>query len=582
MMRSPEDTADPPTAAQPSGHAPPQRARPQGRYLIISAVTVIIAFLVVVPMGFLLYRTFFTEDGGFTLAGFVRAFPLNGETFSLLRNTLAFAFGSAILALVIGTALAYLNERTDAPFRRLLTISALVPLIIPSILYAPAWIFLGSQNIGLLNNVIESVTGMRPFDVYTIPGMIWVQSLHAAPIAYLLMSAAFRAADPSLEEAARVAGLSRMRVFWGITLPMVRPAVAGSALILLIQGLEVFEIPAILGLPGDVYVMTSRLYSLYQEFPIDYPAVGAIGVALLLIAMLGVGVSARLGGSIRQTASITGKAFRPRREPLGKARPWFGALVMTYFVVAVVLPVVTLFYSSFLRRYQQPSLDAFSAMSIDNYVDVFSRESIYGAFVNTILVAVGAATVGMLLTTVAAWVVVRTKIRGRRLLDTLAFMPIVIPGLVIGVALLIVYLRVPLPIYGTLLILLIAYTTRFLPYGMRYAVASMSTISRELEESSQVSGARWWTTMRSVLIPLAMPGIVAGWIYILIISFRELQSSILLYSPGQEVVSVLIFQEYMDGRLTLVSAIGMVLVTLLIVLVAVAQVLGARRGVRIE
>lgn len=587
MMMTRDALLDRPAPAAPApdtgaGGRAPRRFRIQGRYITITVVVLVILWLVVVPMGFLLYRTFFTEDGQFTLEGFARAFPPTAQTATLVGNTLWFAIGSAALSIVLGTFFAYLNERTDVPFRRLLTMSALIPLIVPSILYAPAWIFLASPNIGLLNNGIELFSGLRPLDIYTIPGMIWVQSLHSAPIAFLLMSAAFRASDPSLEEAGRVAGLSRTRVFWSITLPMVKPALAGSTLILFIQALEVFEVPAILGLPGGTYVMTSRLYSLYQEYPIDYPAVGAIGVALLVIAMLGVFGASRLGGSVRQTGSITGKAFRPRREQLGRVRPWCGAIVLIYFVVAVVLPVLILIYSSFLPSYQQPSLGALESFTLDNFIAVFTIPNIYGAFWNTIILAIGTATGVMLLTTIAAWVVVRTKLPARKFLDGLAFSPIVVPGLVFGVALAIVYLRIPLPIYGTLLILLIAFTTRFLPYGMRYGVAAMSTISQELEESAQVSGAQWWTTMRKVIIPLATPGILAGWIFIVIVTFRELQSSILLYSPGNEVVAILIYQQYMDGRMTLVAAIGVVLIALLFILVTIAQALGSRRGIRIE
>jgi iron(III) transport system permease protein len=321
---------------------------------------------------------------------------------------------------------------------------------------------------------------------------------------------------------------------------------------------------------------------LYREFPVDYPSVGAIGVALLVLAVIGVIVASRIGGSIKQTGSITGKAFRPRREMLGRTRPVWGTVVILYFVVAVVLPLAVLLYASLLRNYQLPSLQAFASMGLDNYRDVFANPNIVTAFGNTVLLGMGAATIAMIITVVAAWITVRTKIKGRALLDALAFSPIVIPGLVFGVALAFVYLRLPIPVYGTLLILLIAYVTRFMPYGMRYAVAAMSSISPELEESAQVSGASWWTRMRRVILPLAAPGVISGWLFILIVTFRELQSSILIYTPGQEVVSILIFQEFQDGRLSLVAAIGILLVALLIVIVTIAQIVGARRGIRVE
>ena len=578
---------DRPTTSGPSlGPAPSglrrRLSRIEAKHVVVAVVVLLLAYLVLVPLGFLLWKTFVADDGSAGFSGFARAFPLDADTWAMIGNTLSFAFGSMVLSMIIGGGFAYLAERTDVPFRRLLSLSALVPLIIPAILYAPAWIFLGSSNIGLLNNVTEFLFAIRPFDVYTVWGMIWVQSLHVAPIVFLLMSAAFRASDPSMEEAGRVAGLSRWQVLTRITLPMVKPALAGAALIVFIQSLEVFEIPTFLGLPGDHYVLTSRLFYLYQEYPTDYQAVGAIGVGLLVIACVGVWLAGRVGGSLRESGTISGKAFRPRREKLGKGRPWAGLLVLGYFVLAVALPLLILLYSSLLKTYEQPSISALGDLTLDNYRTLFEDTGIVNSFQNTVIVAVCAATAAMFLSLVASWVVVRTTSSGRRVLDALAFSPLVIPGLVFGVALAVVYLRTSLPIYGTLIILFIAYTTRFIPYGMRYSSAALSTVSRELEESAHVSGARWFTTMRSVLLPLAAPGVIGGWVYILIVSFRELQSSILLYTPGKEVVSVTIFQEYQDGNATLVSAIGVVLVVVLTVLVVFSQLIAARRGVRNE
>jgi iron(III) transport system permease protein len=186
----------------------------------------------------------------------------------------------------------------------------------------------------------------------------------------------------------------------------------------------------------------------------------------------------------------------------------------------------------------------------------------------------------MLLTAVAAWVVVRTRLRGRSLVDNLAFMPLTIPGLVLGVALLFVYLRIPIGIYGTLWVLFIAYLTRFMPYGMRYSSTSMFQIGRELEESAQMSGAGWWHTFRRVVLPLLAPGLIAGWIYIVIVSFRELGASVLLYSPGKEVLSIVIWEQWRDGLLTEVAALGVMLIGALVVLVAIAYKLGARIGVK--
>jgi iron(III) transport system permease protein len=253
---------------------------------------------------------------------------------------------------------------------------------------------------------------------------------------------------------------------------------------------------------------------------------------------------------------------------------------MVYFVLAVVLPLLILVWVSLQPFYAQPSLDAFGRISFENYGAVMSQRAGARAFRNSLFLGLGAATAVMFLMAIASWIVVRTRIRGRWMLDNLAFTPLVIPGLVMGLALLFVYLRFPLPIYGTIWILFIAYMTRYMPYGMRYATTSMYQISGELEESARTSGAGWWQTFRKVNLPLLMPGLIAGWIYIMLVSFRELSSSILLYSPGNEVLAILIFEQYQDGALNELAAMGMIMVVTLVVLVVVASRLGARIGVR--
>jgi iron(III) transport system permease protein len=245
-----------------------------------------------------------------------------------------------------------------------------------------------------------------------------------------------------------------------------------------------------------------------------------------------------------------------------------------------VLPVGVLVYASFLKFYAAPSLDAIRTMTFDNYISVFENPLSGTALSNSLILGVGSATVVMVLSAVVSWVVVRTRLPGRRVLDLLSFTPIVIPGLVLGLALSFVYLRVPLPIYGTLLILLISYCTRYLPYGMRYSSSAMTQMSKELEESATVFGASWLQTFRRVLLPLASSGILAGWVYILVVSFRELSSTILLYSPGQEVLSVLIWEQFENGQFTGLAALGVLMVVVLVALVFIAYRLGARVGLQ--
>jgi iron(III) transport system permease protein len=552
------------------------------RTLVVGGVLIVVGYLAVVPLVYLLHDTF-TGPTGFSLGAFTRAYTANSQAGQMMLNSLEFAVGSGALALCLGTLLAYVQVRTDAPLKGLFFAASLVPLIIPGILYAAAWIFLADPRIGLINVVLfQPILGHGLFNTFSMWGMIWVQGLHLAPIAFLLMGAAFRSMDPALEEAALMAGAPRRVLLRRITMPLVRPAIVSAVLLMFVQSLESFEVPGLLGLQNGIYVFTSRIYFVLRQFPIDYGAAGAYALGLLAFAVVGVAASGWLSRNARGYQTVTGKAFRPRPMELGRARPLVGALVVLFFAVAVVLPVAVLVYTSLLRFYSAPSLESLRTMSLANYRAVLHMPLATTALRNSVLLGVGAATVVMFLTAVASWVVVRTRAMGRRLLDLVTFTPLVVPGLVLGLALSFVYLRTSLPIYGTLWILLIAYATRYLPYGMRYAGAAMAQTSGELEESAHICGASWWQTFRRVLVPLASSGILAGWVYILVVSFRELSSSILLYSPGKEVLSILIWEQFENGQFTTLAAIGVCMVAILVLLVLVAYRLGARFGVDAE
>jgi iron(III) transport system permease protein len=548
------------------------------RTLLVGGAIVVVGYLALVPLVYLLRDTF-TGSNGLSVAAFSRAYSADQQAGSMMRNSMLFAVGSAALALALGTTLAYVQVRTDAPFKGLFFAASLVPLIVPGILYTASWIFLADPGIGLVNTLFfKPLTGHSPVNVFSLWGVIWVQGLHLAPVAFLLMVAAFRAMDPSLEESALMSGARKLTVLRRITVPLLRPAIISSVLLMFVQSLESFEVPALLGLQNGIYVFTSRIYFVLRQYPIDYGSAGAYAITLLAIAAAGVFIGARLSRNAKGFQTVTGKAFRPRPVELGRARPLIGAGVVLYFVVSVVLPVGVLVYASLLKFYAAPSWQAIKTMTLDNYRHVIHMPLAGLALKNSIILGLGSAIVVMLITSVVSWVVVRSNAPGKSLLDLLAFTPLIIPGLVLGVALSFVYLRVPLPIYGTLLILLISYTTRYMPYGMKYASAAMAQLSSELEESAMVSGASWAQTFKRVLVPLASSGILAGFIYILIVSFRELSSTILLYSPGKEVLSVLLWEQFENGQLTTLAAIGVGMVLILVTLVLVAYRFGARVG----
>ncbi|HEY0889099.1 MAG TPA: iron ABC transporter permease [Nocardioides sp.] len=553
---------------------------PTPKLLILGVVALVVAYLAIVPLWFLIQGTFFdSQTNAFTFSGFTRAYT-DDQAFEMLRNSVWFAIGSAVLSLVVGTALAFLNVRTDVPFKGLFFAASIIPLVIPGILYTVAWIFLASPDIGLVNFVLEPIFGEGAVDIYTVWGMIWVEGLHLSPITFLFMVAAFRAQDPSLEESALMSGASRIAVLRRITVPLLRPAIAASVLIMTVRALESFEVPALLGLQNGIYVFTSKIYFMLRTYPQDLNGAGALALGLLAIAALGMIIEHLLSRGAKAYQTVTGKGFRPRPIELGKWRPLAGVAIIGYFLLTVILPMLMLVYTSLLPYYQRPSAKAFQSMSFDNYGDLLHLSQATTALKNSLMLGAGAATLVMLFMAIAAWIVVRSNIPGRKILDLLSFAPLVIPGLVLGLALQFVYLRHPIAIYGTIWILLVAYCTRYMPYGMRYAVTSMQQISSELEESASVSGATWWQVFRRVLLPLLMPGLLAGWIYIFVVSFRELSSSILLYSSGNEILSILIWEQFENGKFTTLAALGVVMVAILMLLVSIAYKLGAKVGLQ--
>lgn len=549
------------------------------RNLTVLVVVLVIAYLALVPLGFLFWQTF-VHNGHLSVASFRSAYATVGIG-TMLMNSFAFSLGATVFAVIVGTVLAYLIVRTDVPGKPLLAAASVVPLIIPGILHTITWTFLLDPTNGILNMYVIEKLGLPAFNLYSIPGMVFVEGLHLSPLVFLLMVASFRSMDPSLEESAIMSGAPLWRVFLRITLPLARPALYAGVLIMAVRGLEAFEVPAIIGLRNHVWVFTNLIYEALHNLSPDYASAGALSMTLLVLTSVGVWLHSRLSRRGRSFQTITGKGFRARPMPLGAWRWPALLMILLYFVLAIVVPLLTLLYASTQAFYSPPTRKTLSHMSLSNYPAAFHDPLVQLAAKNSLILGLGTATAVMLLMAVASWLVVRTKLPGRWLVDNLAFLPIAVPGLVLGVALLTVYLRVSwLPVANTLWILFIAYMTRYMPYGMRYASTSMYQIGRELEESAQMSGAGWLQTFRRILLPLLAPGFVAGWIYIFVVSFRELGSSVLLYSPGREVLSIAIWEQWNDGLLPELSALGVMLIGFLVLLVAIAYKLGARVGVR--
>jgi iron(III) transport system permease protein len=556
------------------------------KWLVIGACVLVVAYLALMPLGFLLWQSFFTPRTAstpavFTFGNYLTAYT-DVETLKLLFSSVQFAAGTSLFAFVVGTALAWMNERTNTPLKSLFFALSIIPLIIPSILFTVAWILLASPKIGILNMLLQSWfnTDYVFFNIYSMGGMIWVDGLHYSSMAFLIMTAAFRSMDPSLEESAMMSGASVPQIAWHITLKLTWPAIFATLLILFVRAIESFEVPALLGLPVGIQVFTSSIYQAIHSYPSKIGLASSYAVTLLFITAIGIFFQTKLSSKGGKYSTVTGKGFRPRAMDLGPWRYLTGAIFLLYFSFIVVLPFLVLLWSSLQKFYSVPSMEALHNLTFAAYHFVVTYPTLISAVGNSLLLAVGSATVVMLLTSVICWIVVKTKLPGRFLLDSMASMPMVFPGLVLGLALMIFYLYFDIGVYGTMWILFIAYVTRFMPYGLRYNTTSMLQIHKELEESAAMSGASWGTTFWRIVLPLLKPGLLAGWIYVVIVSVRELSTSILLYSPGTEVVSVLIWELWENGQYVELSALGVMFIVALFMLVMTAQWLGKKFGVK--
>jgi iron(III) transport system permease protein len=554
--------------------------------VVIGGCAAFAIYIAVIPLAFLLWQSFRTPqtanaDAIFTLGNYAAAYG-GRDTLQLFSTSVRFASGTALLAFVGGATLAWLNERTNTPFKTVFFALSLIPLVIPSILFTVAWILLASPQIGIINLVLRSWLELEqaPFNIYSMGGMIWVDGLHYSPMAFLLMSAAFRAIDPSLEESATMSGANVFQVVWRVTLRLTWPAIVATLLILFVRAIESFEVPALLGLPGGIVVFTAAIYQAVHRYPSQMGLASAYAVALLAVTTAGVYFVSRLSGRGSKYAAVTGKGYRPRIIDLGRWRWATASLFIVYFLFIVILPFAVLLWSSFQRFYAVPSMEALQNLTLEPYRFILNYPSLGRTVLNSLFLSFSAATIVMLVASVICWIVVKTRLPGRWLLDNVASLPIVFPGLVLGLSIMIFYLNVDIGIYGTIWIMLAAYITRFMPYGLRYSTTSMLQIHQELEESAAMSGASWGTTFRRIILPLLKPGLLAGWIYVMIVSIRELSTSILLYSPDTQVVSIVIWELWENGQYVELSALGVLFIITLFILVLAAQAVGRRYGVK--
>ena len=473
-----------------------------------------------------------------------------------LKNSLMLGAWTSLFGTIIGLTLAWAVTRTDVPLKPLLQLTATLSYLSPPFLTAIAFTYLFSPNAGLINVVLRDVLGLPwlTFNIFSMPGLVLVTVMHTFPFVYLLAVSALQSVDASYEEAAQILGAGKLRTAFAITAPLVAPAVLSGTLLGFVNAIALFGSQAIIGLPGRIVTLPTRIYALF-DYPPEYGLASALSLVFVLITIVALYLQ-RAFLARRSYVTLAGKGSRLQLVRLGSMRWVLLGFGIVIFVVSILAPYATLIAVSFSKSW---GLDFWKGLTLANYkfilldYDVTRR-----AILNSLMLAVMAATIAVLLGAVIGWIDLRTKVPGRRLLDYFALIPLGLPGIVMAVALIQFWLAMPVALYGTLAILLLAYVGRYIPLGVRAANAALRQIDPSLEESAQILGASWLTTMREVTLPLIRPGLFAGWLLVFVPVIQELSASILLFSSSSITTAVAIYNLYETGYIEPVAALAMI------------------------
>ncbi len=561
--------------AAPSRHGltrPGAQRRLRLAHFIMGAAILALAVLVVFPLLWLLLGSL-RGPHGLSLDHFSAV--LSDRLYLIpLRNSLVLGGWTALFSVLIGVVLAWAVSRTDVPAKPLLQIAATLSYLSPPFLTAIAYTYLFSPNAGLVNVFMRDVVELPwlTFNIFSMPGLVLVTVAHTFPFVYLLASAALRSVDASYEEAAQILGAGKLRTATAITLPLVAPAILSGALLSFVNAIALFGSQAILGLPGRILTLPTRIYALF-DYPPEYGLASALSLVFVLITVVAL-YAQRAFLARRSYVTLAGKGARPQQVRLGALRWVLLGVAAGVFVVSIVAPYGTLIAVSFSKSW---GLAFWKGLTLANYKFIlFDYNVTQRAILNSLLLAILAATLVVLLGAVIGWIDLRTGIPRRGLLDYAALVPLGLPGIVVAVALIQFWLAMPIPLYGTLMILLLAYVGRYIPLGVRAANASLRQIDPSLEESAQILGASWGTILREVTLPLIRPGLFAGWLLVFVPAIQELSASILLFSSGSITLAVAVYNLYENGYIEPVAALAMINMLIIATAIWLARRVGGR------
>jgi len=551
-----------------------------GGLLVLLAVIVGVPVAMVVLMSL---RTGFPGEGGpLTLANFISVYTDRG-TYEVLVNTVLFATGTVAVTLLFAVPLVWILMRTDIPLKKTIFVLLTVGTLIPVFLRTIAWILLLSPRIGLLNQWLSQIFGLEepPLNLYNIAGMAFVQGVSFVPSAFFMLAAAYHSMDPSLEEAAYTSGVGKLTTFLRINIPITMPAIAAVMVYLFMTGIAVFEVPAIIGLPARILVLSSLIYTSANPatgLP-DYGTAGAYGGVMLLAGLILAYFYVRVVRQGKKYTVITGRGYRPRELALGRWKWPAMAFVFFYLAIEVFIPFLVLLWTSLLPYMRLPSAAALATISLKNYQSIPDYAGVR-PFINTAILMIAVPTTTMVLSVLVSWVVIRTQVSFRGFLDTLAFVPHAVPGILLAVGL--GYLGMAhsniFPLYGTILIIVLAHTIHWIAYGTRTTNSVMIQVHQELEEAGKVSGASTPRVLIRIVLPLVGAGILNSWIWVGMLSYREVTMALTLYTRNNVVISTVVWQFWGSGWIPEVSALGVVLILFAVIVVGALRIVLSRVG----
>jgi iron(III) transport system permease protein len=542
--------------------------------LVMGAAVLAVLILIVAPLLFLLAGSVLSEEG-LSLTHFQEAFSSRLYIQPLI-NSLILGAWTGLFSILVGVPLAWAVSRTNVPGKGLIKATATLSYLSPPFLTAIAFVNLFSPNAGLINIFVRDVAGMPwlTFNIFTMGGLVLVTVLHTFPFVYLLTSTALRSVDASFEEAAQILGASKWRTALVITGPLVAPAILSGTLIAFVNAIALFGSQAIIGLPGRIVTLPTRIYALF-DYPPEYGLASALSLIFVAITIAALYLQ-RAFLARRSYVTLAGKGARPQLDDLGPGRWVLFAFCVLVFIVAIVLPYGTLIAVSFSKSW---GINFWQSLTLAHYKFILLEYDVtQRAIRNSLILATLAATVAVLIGAVIGWIDLRTRLPGRKLLDYAALIPLGLPGIVMAVALIQFWLAMPVALYGTMAILLLAYVARYMPLGVRSANSALQQIDPSLEESARILGATWGTTMREITLPLIRPALFAGWLLVFVPVIQELSASILLFSSESITLAVAVYNLYETGYTEPVAALAIVNMAIIGTAIWLAAKLGGIRN----